>query len=108
MHQSTVRFSADLWREVQAECAGLGVSIAQYLREAAIARLAYAAARRGDVVYEAALEESVHARALAAYEHAQSGSEGSEAVFAQGELARARALELRAQSEARRRSRART
>ena len=51
MHQTTVRFSADLWDELETECFALGVSIAQYLREAAVARVAYSAARRGDMVY---------------------------------------------------------
>ena len=56
MHQTTVRFGADLWEALEQECEMLGVSIAQYVREAALVRLAYAAARRGDPALEAALE----------------------------------------------------
>ena len=48
MHQTTVRFGGDLWEALDEECARLGVSVAQYVREAAMARLAYAAAKRGE------------------------------------------------------------
>ena len=51
MHQTTVRFSPDLWESLEDESKQLGVSVAQYLREAAIARLAYAAGRVGDTAY---------------------------------------------------------
>ena len=47
MHQTTVRFGADLWQELERESALMGVSIAQYVREAALARLIHAAAERG-------------------------------------------------------------
>lgn len=49
MHQTTVRFSTDLWAALEDECEGLGVSVAQYVREAALARLTYAAGERGDI-----------------------------------------------------------
>lgn len=55
MHQTTVRFGPDLWGALEAECARLGVSAAQFLREAAMARLAYNAGRRGDLEYEQSL-----------------------------------------------------
>jgi hypothetical protein len=55
MHQTTVRFGPDLWEALEAECADLGMSAAQYVREATLARLAYSAGRRGDPLYEAAL-----------------------------------------------------
>jgi hypothetical protein len=51
MHQTTVRFGPDLWEALEEECSSLGVSVAQFLREAALARLAYTAGRRGDVEY---------------------------------------------------------
>jgi hypothetical protein len=54
MHQTTVRFGADLWRALEEECSGLGISVAQFVREAALARLMYAAGRRGDAAYEVA------------------------------------------------------
>jgi hypothetical protein len=56
MHQTTLRLSPDLWQALEEECKRLGVSVAQYLREAAVARLAYTAGRRGVPEYEAALE----------------------------------------------------
>jgi predicted nucleotidyltransferase len=55
MHQTTVRFEADLWEALESECAELGLSVAQYVREAALARLVYAAGKRGDVDRELAL-----------------------------------------------------
>jgi hypothetical protein len=61
MHQTTVRFGSDLWQALERECAELGVSVAPYLREAALARLMYAAGRRGDPDLELAL--------IAALEH---------------------------------------
>ena len=59
MHQTTIRFGSDLWGALERECAELGVSVAQYLREAALARLMYAAGRRGDPDFEAALLASI-------------------------------------------------
>jgi hypothetical protein len=56
MHQTTVRFGADLWRALEDECSGLGVSVAQFVREAALARLMYMSGRRRDTDYEHALE----------------------------------------------------
>ncbi|MEA2378155.1 MAG: hypothetical protein QOK00_1041 [Thermoleophilaceae bacterium] len=55
MHQTTVRFGADLWDALESECAELGLSVAQYVREAALARLVYAAGKRGDADRELAL-----------------------------------------------------
>jgi len=54
MHQTTVRFSPDLWESLEIECKRLGMSAAQYLREAALARLAFTAGQRGDIAYETA------------------------------------------------------
>jgi hypothetical protein len=55
MHQTTVRFGPDVWEALEIECRSLGVSAAQYLREAAVARLAYTAGRAGSPRYETAL-----------------------------------------------------
>jgi hypothetical protein len=55
MHQTTVRFGSDLWEALEMECGRLGVSAAQYVREAALARLMYGAGRRIDEDYEHAL-----------------------------------------------------
>src|SRR2546423_861264 len=48
MHQTTLRFPQDLWRFLEQEAASLGVSVAQYVREAALARAAHDAGRRGE------------------------------------------------------------
>jgi hypothetical protein len=58
MHQTTVRFSPDVWAALDDESARLGVSSAQYIREAAVARLAYGIGRRSDQAYEQALSSA--------------------------------------------------
>jgi hypothetical protein len=55
MHQTTLRFSPDVWAALDEEASRLGVSAAQYIREAAVARLAYGMGRRGDREFEAAV-----------------------------------------------------
>jgi hypothetical protein len=57
MHQTTLRFGPDLWEALSQEAREAGVSVAQFVREAALARLAYTAGRRGDVAFEAALQQ---------------------------------------------------
>ena len=115
MHQTTVRFGPDLWEALEDECGRLGVSVAQYLREAALTRLVYAAGRRGDEEFELALElvkdpgrpvpapefpklghdRGAAAAALASERAVREGSEAT-ALAAQGRLARQRARDLRA------------
>jgi hypothetical protein len=110
MHQTTVRFGADLWEALERECELLGVSVAQYVREAALARLVYAAGRRGDEAFEAALgaaaesapaasvtEAPAATPARAALERARVEVADSSALWAQGRQARRRAEELREQ-----------
>jgi hypothetical protein len=48
MRATTVRFGTDLWEMLEREAGKSGVSVAQYIRESALARLAYTAGRRGD------------------------------------------------------------
>jgi len=114
MHQTTVRFGEDLWEALEHECARLGVSVAQYLREAALTRLVYAAGRRGDDEFELALDVATGTQparpedqldletlgapassAASAQERAQRQFAESAALAAQGRLARQRARELR-------------
>jgi hypothetical protein len=70
----------------------MGVSAAQYVRDAALARLAYTAGRQRSRkgVYEMSSNgaDAAHARAVDALE-------GSEAVWAQARLARTRARSTR-------------
>jgi len=54
MHQTTVRFGPDLWGEIEVEAERAGVSVAQYVRDSALMRVAYTRGRDGDVYYEAA------------------------------------------------------
>jgi hypothetical protein len=56
MHQTTVRFGPDLWEDIEVEADRAGVSVAQYVRDSAMMRVAYMRGRDGDPHYEAALE----------------------------------------------------
>lgn len=47
MKVTTVRFGVDLWRILEDEAARVGISVSQYIREAALARAAGAVAARG-------------------------------------------------------------
>jgi hypothetical protein len=49
MHQTTVRFGEDLWTSLEQEARRLGVSIAHYVRDAALRRLSYEAGRRHEL-----------------------------------------------------------
>jgi hypothetical protein len=103
MHQTTVRFSTELWQALEVEAAALGVSVAQYVREAALAQLAYSAGWRGSMASAAALGEAAAGPqdvvpplrpAEVAREEALGHLEESTALWAQGRLARTRAREL--------------
>ena len=102
MHQTTVRFSSELWSDLAAEADILGVSVAQFIREAALARLAYSAGRRGDSGWQTALRlagaeveppGSAAARRRGASDLAETGA----ALAAQSRQARSRASELERQ-----------
>jgi hypothetical protein len=113
MHQTTVRFGRDLWEVLEREAERLGVSAAQYVRDATLARLAYAAAHQ---------ERAVAAREAFAWageappaedtrtstserggssleERVQAQMESAAALQAQGELAREKAERLRVEAE---------
>jgi hypothetical protein len=118
MHQTTVRFGADLWEALEEEGRRLGVSVAQYVREAALARLVYSAGKRGDEEFDLALEialgESSGAarirqteapvqlasEALSPKERADVVTSDSAALWGQAQQARRRAAELREASTA--------
>jgi predicted DNA-binding protein len=104
MHQTTLRMSPDLWQALEQECKRLGVSAAQYLREAALARLAYTAGRRGLPDYELALAEA-GSPALPIFEVTEARLSDAAAVMAQSERAREQAREVRAHAEQLRRRR---
>lgn len=48
MRVSAIRFGSDLWRLLEEEALRVGVSVSQYVREAALARASAAAAARGE------------------------------------------------------------
>jgi hypothetical protein len=52
MKVTTVRFGTDLWALLEEESSRVGVSVSQYIREAALARASAAAAARGDAPFE--------------------------------------------------------
>jgi hypothetical protein len=97
MHQTTVRFGADLWEALEVEAERLEVSVAQYVRDAALKRLSYEAGQRAE--QDATGEPSGRGEAVAAQERAESEVSQSTALWAQGRLARQRAVELRSQTE---------
>jgi hypothetical protein len=52
MKVTTLRFGEDLWTLLEQEAALAGVSVSQYVREAALARAAAAAGARGESPYD--------------------------------------------------------
>ncbi len=52
MRVSAVRMSDDLFRLLESEARRVGVSVSQYVREAALARAVAAAAKRGEDPYD--------------------------------------------------------
>jgi GAF domain-containing protein len=71
MRATTVRFGDGMWRALEQESAREGVSCAQFVRDAALMRMAWLAGRRGDeqaVMDLAALAERGRARATSAEE----------------------------------------
>ena len=103
MHQTTVRFGTDLWEALEIECARLGISAAQFVREAALARLSYVSGQRGDVDYDAALRVAGAAEAASAelrHAHADASEQqlAAHAVGAQSEQVLRHAREVRDES----------
>jgi hypothetical protein len=99
MHQTTIRFAPDLWAALETEASRAGVSVAHYVRDAAVSRLAFAAgaeqARRGSIASSPAPPRKP--RRLA--ERIEAELNSAEAVRAQGRLARARSKRLRTEAD---------
>jgi plasmid stability protein len=93
-HQTTIRFPIELWRALELAAARHGVSVAQYIRDAARARL-----REGNPpsVGELAMREAERANDA---EQSLDFGENAAALWQQGRLARERSRLLR--EEARR------
>jgi len=48
MRATTIRFPNDLWEQLEREARTQGISVAQYVRDAALYRVAYSAGTRED------------------------------------------------------------
>jgi hypothetical protein len=104
MHQTTVRFGRDLWQALEREAGAAGISVAQFVRESAVARLAQSAIQQALPPQEpyVAIAE---ARSRAARVDAAAIARDSAAVWAQSQQARSRSRELRDEAETARRAR---
>ena len=112
MHQTTLRFPEDLWRFLEDEAKSLGVSVAQYVREAALARAAYDAGRRGQPLFvdTAVIRGAAglhpppltppRVKVSGVIEDARETVTDSAAVWAQARLVRRRSEQLRDQARA--------
>jgi hypothetical protein len=105
---TTLRFGTDLWALLEREAAEAGVSASQYVREAALARAAFAAGARAGAPAE--LLEAWSATALGAELHGPEHEANTQRLIAaltriQSHDRREEAAALRGQSrQARRRS----
>jgi hypothetical protein len=50
MRATTIRFTPELWERLEREAEREGVSVAQYVRDAALFRIAYSAGSRSEPV----------------------------------------------------------
>jgi hypothetical protein len=66
MQATLVRFGPDLHAELKQEASRAGISVAQFVREAVVARIAYSAGRRGDPAFREAIAAARQTRARAA------------------------------------------
>jgi hypothetical protein len=90
MRQTTLRFGEDVWRELEREAKRNGVSAAQYVRDATLARLAYTAGLRGDPPFGSGRDGA----------RGPGPAESSAAVWAQAHVARERAQAVRRDAQA--------
>jgi hypothetical protein len=94
MRQTTVRFGVDLWADLEREAERGGVSAAQYIRDATLARIAYSAGARSEPGPGAAAQ-TADSPAITAVSKARERVSDSQAVWAQARLARERARLVR-------------
>jgi predicted DNA-binding protein len=97
MHQTTIRFDTELWRRIDVEAARIGISAAQYIRDATLIRLTDDS-RRLELAARAETGERLRSDAAAAMSGADLANSESRAVWAQAQQARDRARSLRARS----------
>ena len=98
MHQTTVRFGRDLWAVLEQEAERLGVSAAQYIREATLARLVHAGAIEGQA--GAARAAFAWAGEAPLAERVEAELDSASALHAQGRVTRAKSQRLRAEAKA--------
>jgi hypothetical protein len=98
MHQTTVRFGKDLWQALEYEASAAGISVAQFVRESAVARLAQNAVQRAQPL-QAPLVAVAEVRSRAARADAVEIALDSAAVWSQSQQARSRSRELRDEAE---------
>lgn len=94
-HQTTLRFSTEMWRQLTDAAAALDVSVAQYVRDAARTRLEHESR-------VAPVARGVREQADMAKDESLRHAESSAALWEQGRLARQRAQALREEARARR------
>jgi hypothetical protein len=88
MKVTTVRFGRDLWRLLEDEATLVGTSVSQYIREAALARAAAAAATRGQSPFELLAGAAELEHAVRVISEAQEAREGARALRAESRQAR--------------------
>jgi hypothetical protein len=104
MQATLIRFSPDILEAIRAEARASGVSVAQFVREATLARVAYMAGRRGNARYDDALERVTRdGRGPAKKTRLQSDNA---ALLAEAKVATRHARQLKAESAAARERRA--
>lgn len=94
MRVTAIRVGADLWRLLEAEAARVGVSVSQYVREAALMRAAAAATARGEDAF------TLLARAAAEVAPSSMPETGESARTARRRKVRAKAREMRSDARA--------
>ncbi len=103
MRATTVRFSQELWDMLDHEARASGVSVAQFVRDAALSRVMYAAGRRGDPIFDGAPSVAAGAdrdgKLEASRRFAAELRADSRALRSEGAQARMRARQVREQVE---------
>lgn len=92
MRATLVRFGPDLFEDLKAEAERCGISVAQFVREAVVARIAYNAGKRGEHAYDQARAHSTRADARRIREE-------SAAVRAEARQAESQARRVRARAD---------
>jgi hypothetical protein len=104
MQPTLIRFGPELFEELKAEAAASGVSVAQYVREAVVARMAYTAGLRGEPGYGLGADgphDGVREAASSVRSEAAQVREESRAVRAESRQAQIKTRDLQYRSAGR-------